>query len=83
LTVPEENRIEKPHKIVSAYWQMATPDAFTGPVNEPLSSDDPQQRQPNISLAKSELGWEPVTQLLEGLLKTISYFDKMVVEGLA
>jgi UDP-glucuronate decarboxylase len=52
-------------------------------VNEPLPSDDPRQRQPDISLAKSELGWEPVTQLREGLLKTISYFDKMVVEGLA
>jgi len=43
---------------------------------EPLPSDDPRQRQPNISRAKSVLGWEPKTQLSEGLAKTIDYFDK-------
>jgi len=52
-------------------------------VNEPLPADDPQQRQPDISLAKAEMGWEPVTPLKEGLLKTISYFDKMIADGLA
>ncbi|MFC1579109.1 UDP-glucuronic acid decarboxylase family protein [Pseudomonadota bacterium] len=52
-------------------------------VNKPLTSDDPQERQPNISLAKKELGWEPVTPLSEGLLKTIAYFDKMIADGLA
>ena len=43
---------------------------------EPLPSDDPRQRQPNISRAKSILKWEPKTQLSEGLAKTIDYFDK-------
>ena len=90
---------------------MATPDAFTGPINlgnpgeftikalaemvieltnsksrlvkEPLPSDDPQQRQPDISLARTELDWQPVIELREGLLKTISYFDRLVAEGLA
>jgi len=41
---------------------------------EPLPEDDPLQRQPDISLAKSELGWEPTIGLEEGLQKTIDYF---------
>ena len=45
---------------------------------EPLPSDDPRQRQPDISKAKAILGWEPKTQLREGLSKTIDYFDKML-----
>lgn len=46
-------------------------------VFEPLPSDDPMQRQPNISLAKKELGWEPKIQLREGLVKTIEYFKSI------
>lgn len=45
---------------------------------EPLPSDDPLQRQPDISLAKKELGWEPRIQLEEGLIKTIEYFKTIV-----
>jgi len=52
-------------------------------VQMPLPSDDPQQRQPDISLAKAELGWEPVVPLREGLQKTIAYFDRMIADGLA
>ena len=52
-------------------------------INEPLPADDPQQRQPDISLAKADLDWEPVTPLKDGLLKTISYFDQMISDGLA
>ena len=48
---------------------------------EPLPSDDPRQRQPDISKAKAVLGWEPKTQLREGLVKTIPHFDKMLSEG--
>ncbi|HAK00400.1 MAG TPA: NAD-dependent dehydratase [Bacteroidales bacterium] len=44
----------------------------------PLPQDDPMQRQPNISLAKSSLGWEPQIQLEEGLQKTINYFKKVI-----
>lgn len=40
----------------------------------PLPQDDPKQRQPDISLAKSELGFSPSVQLEEGLKKTIEYF---------
>ncbi|MBK1834496.1 UDP-glucuronic acid decarboxylase family protein [Roseibacillus ishigakijimensis] len=39
-----------------------------------LPSDDPRQRQPDISLAQSKLGWEPQVSLAEGLEKTIAYF---------
>lgn len=49
-------------------------------VFKPLPSDDPLQRQPNISLAKKELGWEPNIQLQEGLVKTIAYFDELLKE---
>lgn len=45
---------------------------------EPLPSDDPLQRQPDISLAKKELGWQPKVQLEEGLIKTIDYFKTIV-----
>lgn len=41
-----------------------------------LPEDDPKQRQPDISFAKSKLNWEPKTQLKEGLDKTIQYFDQ-------
>jgi len=43
-------------------------------VHEPLPVDDPRQRQPNITKANTLLGWQPVTQLDEGLERTIEYF---------
>lgn len=45
-------------------------------VFHPLPSDDPKQRQPDISMATRELNWEPQIQLREGLLKTMDYFKK-------
>ena len=45
-------------------------------VYHPLPDDDPLQRQPNIDLAKKQLGWEPKTQLEEGLKQTVEYFKK-------
>jgi len=41
---------------------------------KPLPSDDPTQRQPDISLARSRLGWQPKIQLVDGLRNTIEYF---------
>jgi UDP-glucuronate decarboxylase len=41
---------------------------------KPLPQDDPMQRQPDITLAKNEFGWEPKVQLQEGLQRTIDYF---------
>lgn len=49
-------------------------------VFKPLPLDDPKQRQPDITLAKSELNWEPKIQLKEGLQKTIAYFNN-IMEG--
>src|SRR5271169_358663 len=43
-------------------------------VFKPLPSDDPRQRQPDISLAKEVLGWSPITELEQGLERTIRYF---------
>jgi UDP-glucuronate decarboxylase len=45
---------------------------------EPLPSDDPRQRQPEISLARSSLGWEPSVQLEDGLGRTIAYFRRRI-----
>jgi UDP-glucuronate decarboxylase len=48
----------------------------------PLPQDDPKQRQPDITLAKKELDWEPKIKLEQGLKKTIAYFDGLIKEGL-
>lgn len=45
---------------------------------QPLPQDDPLQRQPDISLAKKELGWEPHIGLEEGLRQAISYFKSVI-----
>jgi len=50
-------------------------------IYEPLPQDDPLQRQPDISLAKKELNWEPKIELKEGLVKTIQYFDELIKGG--
>lgn len=47
-------------------------------INKPLPKDDPTQRQPDISLAKEKLGWEPKIELEEGLKNTIVYFENML-----
>jgi UDP-glucuronate decarboxylase len=51
-------------------------------VFKPLPSDDPLQRCPDISLARSSLGWEATVKLEEGLEKTIRYFEYLLHEGL-
>ena len=47
-------------------------------IEKPLPQDDPRQRRPDISMAKSVLGWEPKIQLEQGLKKTIDYFRGVV-----
>lgn len=49
-------------------------------VYKPLPEDDPKVRQPDISLAREKLGWEPKVPLREGLQKTIDYFSKVLVK---
>jgi UDP-glucuronate decarboxylase len=47
-------------------------------VNNPLPLDDPKQRCPDISLAKSTLNWEPTIELSEGIEKTAAYFKQII-----
>jgi UDP-glucuronate decarboxylase len=47
-------------------------------LRQSLPADDPKQRKPNISKAKSILDWEPTIPLEEGLVKTIDYFRTVV-----
>ena len=46
-------------------------------VYEPLPQDDPKQRQPDITRARTLLGWEPKVPLEEGLKETIAYFREV------
>ena len=56
--------------------------ALTGTKSEiafkPLPVDDPKVRQPDISRARSMLGWEPKVSLEQGLRRTIEYFRRVV-----
>jgi UDP-glucuronate decarboxylase len=45
---------------------------------KPLPEDDPRQRQPDITLARTKLGWEPAVPLQQGLEKTIAYFEQLL-----
>ena len=47
-------------------------------VRQPLPSDDPAQRKPDLRLAKERLDWEPHIQLEEGLKRTIAYFEQQM-----
>ena len=47
-------------------------------VNNPLPQDDPKQRCPDISLAKSILNWKPTIELREGIEKTAAYFKQII-----
>jgi len=51
-------------------------------IHEPLPSDDPTQRCPDIRYAQETLGWEPRTNLSAGLKNTIAYFDELLSAGL-
>jgi UDP-glucuronate decarboxylase len=50
-------------------------------VHRPLPSDDPRQRQPDITLARTKLGWEPKVALAEGLKNTVAYFSARLAQG--
>jgi len=47
-------------------------------VEKPLPVDDPERRRPDITLAKTLLGWEPTIALEAGLQRTIEYFKTQV-----
>jgi UDP-glucuronate decarboxylase len=50
-------------------------------VFKPLPSDDPKQRQPDITLAREKLGWEPRVALEVGLKRTVEYFAGLLKKG--
>jgi UDP-glucuronate decarboxylase len=52
-------------------------------VSRPVPADDPKQRRPDISQANELLGWQPRTQLRDGLQKTIAYFDQLLASNVA
>lgn len=51
-------------------------------IYKPLPTDDPKQRQPDITLARKLLGWEPKVNRKEGLEKTYAYFKTLTTESL-
>jgi len=50
-------------------------------VRAPLPPDDPKQRQPDITIARERLGWEPKIALKAGLIRTIAYFEHLLATG--
>lgn len=64
--------LELAHKIIDITGSGSSLDF------RPLPPDDPRQRQPDITLAQTELGWRPKVSLDEGLRKTIEYFDSLL-----
>jgi UDP-glucuronate decarboxylase len=50
-------------------------------VFKPLPADDPTQRQPDIALARKELGWEPKVALEDGLRDTVDYFKRTLAKA--
>jgi dTDP-glucose 4,6-dehydratase len=70
---PDEMTVLEFAERIRAATGTASPIVF-----QPLPQDDPQRRRPDISRAKSILGWEPKTPLAEGLPPTIAYFRPLV-----
>jgi dTDP-glucose 4,6-dehydratase len=70
---PEEYSVLHLAEIIKELTGSSSPIVF-----HPLPQDDPKKRQPDISLAKKLLDWEPKVPLREGLKRTIAYFQKIV-----
>jgi len=50
-------------------------------VHRPLPENDPRQRRPDISRAQELLSWVPTTPLKEGLIRTIAYFEQLLMQN--
>ena len=70
---PVENTILQIAELILAKTGSRSEIAF-----KPLPADDPKQRQPEITLATTELGWQPTVALDSGLDETLAYFEKTV-----
>jgi UDP-glucuronate decarboxylase len=70
---PTENSILEFAELIIALTGSRSRIIFTH-----LPQDDPKQRQPDISLARNKLGWEPVVDVESGIKKTIAYFDSIL-----
>jgi dTDP-glucose 4,6-dehydratase len=73
--------IGNPHELTMVQFAEAII-KFTGSkskiVHRPLPQDDPKQRRPDITKARTLLGWEPKVSLAEGLRKSVAYFRSKV-----
>jgi UDP-glucuronate decarboxylase len=67
--------LELAHKVIELI------DSKSKIVFKPLPEDDPEQRQPDITLAKKVLNWEPKVSLEEGLKETIAYFENLLFKN--
>lgn len=70
---PEENTVKELAEKIVALTKSSSQIVF-----QTLPEDDPKRRRPDISLAKSVMGWEPKVVLDEGLMKTIEYFKSIL-----
>jgi dTDP-glucose 4,6-dehydratase len=61
-----------------AHFVLEVTGSSSGITYEPLPKDDPTRRCPDITLARTALGWEPTTDLREGIERTIEYFARKV-----
>ncbi len=73
---PVEFQIKELAELAVALTESRSPIEY-----RPLPSDDPKQRKPDISLAKTLLSWEPRVALKEGLLTTIGYFRSHLLDS--
>jgi nucleoside-diphosphate-sugar epimerase len=71
----ERTMLEIAHEVIAATGSRSTI------VFEPLSTDDPRVRCPDISRARARLGWEPEVSLAEGLERTIPWFRAALAAG--
>ena len=67
-TIPPQELAEKIIELMNSTSEI---------IYESLPSDDPTQRQPDISIARKKLKWEPITPLEERLKKTILHFEEL------
>lgn len=73
---PREHTVLELAEMIKSLVGSQSPIVF-----KPLPKDDPTRRRPDISVARTRLGWQPKTRLEDGLLRTIEYFDAALVRS--